>query len=131
LPAQIGPVDLVLCSSSLRTRETAELVLAKFKAKRKTVFEDGLYLAGVKGLLRRLTQLDEAVGSALVIGHNPGLHELAIALTDPRSPAYRALAGGKFPTGARVSFEIDGAWAALDTSRHKLIDYVIPKAAEE
>ena len=81
-------------------------------------------------MLRRLKQLDEAVGSVLVIGHNPGLHELAIALAAPDSPGHTALAGGKFPTGARASFAIEGTWATIDRSRHKLIDYVTPKSAE-
>jgi phosphohistidine phosphatase len=128
LHSGIGPVDLVLCSSSLRTRETAELVLAKFKPRPKILFEDSIYLADAKTLLRRLTQLDESAGSVLVIGHNPGLHELATALAPPDSPDYRALAGGKFPTGARASFLIEGAWASLDKSRHRLTEYVTPKS---
>jgi phosphohistidine phosphatase len=126
----IGPVDLVLCSSSLRTRETAELALAGFAPWPRILFEDRLYLADVKALLRRLTQLDEKAGSVLVIGHNPGLHELAITLAAPDSPRHPALASGKFPTGARASFAIDGTWAALDRSRHQLVDYVTPKSAD-
>jgi phosphohistidine phosphatase len=131
LQGGIGTVDLVLCSSSLRTRETAQLVLAKFKPKPKVLFEDGIYLAGVKALLRRLMQLDESIGSVLVIGHNPGLHELAIALAAPDSPNYRELASGKFPTGARASFLIEVPWASLDKSRHRLTDYVTPKSLGE
>jgi phosphohistidine phosphatase len=127
----IGPIELVLCSSALRTRETAELVLARFKPRPKVLFEDALYLAASTALLRRLQQLDESAGSVLVIGHNPGLHELALRLAAPDSPAHAALASGKFPTGARASFEIDGAWAALDRRRHRLVDYVIPKALGE
>jgi phosphohistidine phosphatase len=128
LPAGVGAVDLVLCSSALRTRETAELALVKFNPQPDIMYEDGLYLAAVKALLRRLAKLDEAAGSVLVVGHNPGLHELALALADPDSPGYGALARGKFPTGARASFAIAGSWAALDRSRHRLIDYVIPKS---
>lgn len=128
LQAGVGRIDLVLCSSALRTRETAELALASFAPQPRILFEDGLYLAGVKALLRRLTQLDEGVGSVIVIGHNPGLHELAIALAAPDSPRRAALAGGKFPTGARASFAIDDSWAALDKSRHPLTDYVTPKS---
>jgi phosphohistidine phosphatase len=128
LPRALGTVDLVLCSTALRTRETAELVLAGFALPPPIRFEDELYLAGRALLLRRLKRLDESLGAVLVIGHNPGLHELAIALAAPDSPGYRALAGGKFPTGARASFVIDGAWAALDRSRHQIVDYVTQKS---
>ena len=78
--------------------------------------------------MRNLLRLDDADNTVLVIGHNPGLHELALRLAAPESPAHRALAAGKFPTTARASFAIDGAWSALDRSRHALIDYVTVKS---
>ncbi len=128
LPAALGALDLVLCSTALRTRETAALVLAAFAAPPRLVFEDGLYLAGRAALVRRLRRLDESDGAVLVIGHNPGLHELALALAASDSPRHGALAAGKFPTTARASLAIDAPWASLDRSRHRLVDYVTPKS---
>ena len=89
-----------------RTRETAELVLASFAPRPKILFEDGLYLAGPAALLKRLTEIDETDGAVMIIGHNPGLHELALALAVPEGAAYRSLAQGKFPTTARASFAV-------------------------
>jgi phosphohistidine phosphatase len=77
-----------------------------------------------------LTQLDEAEGAVLVIGHNPGLHELALALAVPEGPAYRGLAQGKFPTMARASFLVEGPWPALGKQRHRLTDYVTVKSLD-
>jgi phosphohistidine phosphatase len=128
LPAALGAIELVLCSTALRTRETASLVLAGFAAPPPVVFEDGLYLAGVPELLRRLRRLDDGMRGVLLIGHNPGLHELALALAATDSPAYAALAEGKFPTAARASFVIETDWAAIGRSRHTLRDYVTPKS---
>ena len=45
LPAALGAVDLVLCSTALRTRETAELVFAGFAPSPRILFDDELYLA--------------------------------------------------------------------------------------
>jgi phosphohistidine phosphatase len=118
----------VLCSTALRTRETAELVLAGFAAPPRVLYEDGLYLAGRAVLLRRLRGLDESAGAVMVIGHNPGLHELALALASPDSPRYRALATGKFPTTARASFAIESSWASLGRSRHALTQYLTAKS---
>src|SRR5438874_6391820 len=98
LPAALGPIDLVLCSSALRTRETAELALAGFAPRPRILFDDGLYLAGPTALLKRLIALAEAAGAVLLVGHNPGLHELSIALAAPHSAPYKALAQGTFPT---------------------------------
>ena len=128
LPSALGVLDLVLCSTSLRTKETAKLVLARFAPSPPVRFEKALYLAGRGALIRRLSQLDESAGAVMVIGHNPGLHELALALAAPDSPRYPALASGKFPTTARASFAIDGSWASIARSRHKLTDYVTAKS---
>jgi phosphohistidine phosphatase len=118
----------MLCSTALRTRETAELVLARFAAPPRILYEDGLYLAGRAVLMRRLRGLDESLGAVMVIGHNPGLHELALALAAPDSPRYKSLATGKFPTTARASFAIEGPWTGLGQSRHKLAEYVTAKS---
>jgi phosphohistidine phosphatase len=128
LPRALGAIDLVLCSTALRTRQTAELTLAGFAVRPRIVFEGALYLASRATLMRRLRRLDESNRAVLLIGHNPGLHELASTLAAADSPRYRALVSGKFPTSARASFAIDGPWVSLDQSRHALIDYVTPKS---
>lgn len=127
LPGTIGTLDLVLCSTALRARETAALALAGFAPMPRVVFEDGLYLAGAGALLKRLSALDEADGAVMLVGHNPGMHELALALATAGSPGYPALAGGKFPTAVRASFAVAGAWTALGRSRHPM-EYVTAKS---
>jgi phosphohistidine phosphatase len=124
----VGRLDLVLCSPALRTRETAELTLVGCSPRPEIVYDDALYLAGRTALQRRLQQLDEAVGSVLVIGHNPGLHELALELAEPASPSYAKLAEGKFPTGVRASFTVEGAWRDLGSPKPVLTDYVTAKS---
>jgi phosphohistidine phosphatase len=128
LPAALGALDLVLCSTAARTRETAQLVLAGLAPPPRILHEDALYLASPAVLLRRLSRLDERDGAVMVIGHNPGLHELAIALAEPDSPHYRAFSAGKFPTTARASFSIASPWAKLEGSRHPLVDYVTARS---
>src|SRR4029077_266770 len=63
LPSALGALDLVLCSTSLRTRENAELVLAGFAPRPRILYEEALYLAGRAALLRRLRPLDESAGA--------------------------------------------------------------------
>jgi phosphohistidine phosphatase len=124
LPAMVGALDLVLCSSALRTRETMELVLADYKVKPRSMIEDELYAVSLENLMQRLRRLDEDDRNVLLIGHNPSLHELAVALADESSPAHRALASGKFPTAARASFRVSDFWSALGGSRYELVAYV-------
>jgi len=126
LPAVAGPLDLVLCSSAVRTRETLDLVVAEFSPRPKTEIEDELYLANRDRLMDRLRRLDERAINVLLIGHNPGLHELAIALADKSSPSLNPLAAGKFPTAALVSFAVPSLWSVLAYSQSELIGYVTP-----
>ena len=124
LPATVGTLDLVLCSSARRTRETLELVLAELAVRPPSAIEDELYEAGREELIDRLRHLTEGIANVLLIGHNPGLHELAVALADPNSAGFRMLESGKFPTAARASFRIPDHWSALGCSRYELVDYV-------
>src|SRR5438309_1953735 len=59
LPAMAGSLDLVLCSSAVRTRETLDFVLAEFSPRPKAEIEDELYLANRDRLMDRLRRLDE------------------------------------------------------------------------
>jgi phosphohistidine phosphatase len=72
--------DLVLCSSSTRTRETLERISAGIKAKIAVEIEDGLYAASSSDLLAMLNAVEPRVDSVLLIGHNPAIQELALAL---------------------------------------------------
>jgi phosphohistidine phosphatase len=124
LPDALGRLDLVLASSALRTRQTLDLVLAGFAARPRCLIEDELYLASADRLLARLRRLAEAERAVLVIGHNPGLHELALALAATDKPASRPLVSGKFPTAARVSLQLAAPWSELGRTPLAIIDYV-------
>jgi len=128
LSGELGAVDLVLCSSARRTRETLDFVLDEFSPRPRTSIEDELYLASREKLAARLGRLDTSDVNVLLIGHNPGLHELALALADENSPAFPALASGKFPTAAYVSFRVPADWSVLGSSRHVVIGYVTPES---
>jgi phosphohistidine phosphatase len=131
LPAATGALDLVLCSSALRTRQTMELVLNDYPVQPRSVIEDELYAATPERLMDRLHRLAEDDTNVLLIGHNPGLHQLAITLSETGSPCFRALASGKFPTVARATFRIRDRWSGLGGSRHELADYVTVESLRE
>src|SRR5262249_51294747 len=118
LPGAVGALDLVLCSSAVRTRETMDLVFADYSQQPRSIIEDELYAASPQKLMERLRRVDDDYANVLLIGHNPGIHELAVSLANANSPGVRALVSGKFPTAARASFEIPDHWPALGGSRY-------------
>jgi phosphohistidine phosphatase len=117
------PPRLVLCSTSLRTRETLDAVLPSLDPPPEVSYEDKLYLASAERLIERLQHLPERANSILLIGHNPGLHQLALTLARETGD----LAEG-FPTAALAVLRLDGAWDALRPHHAKLIDYRTPKS---
>ena len=118
--------DLVLVSTSNRTRQTWDVVIQGLGGVPSASFEPRLYDAPAARLAKVIGETAQTVRSLMLIGHNPGLHELAVALADENSPTFRALASGKFPTAACVSFRVPADWSALGSSRHELIGYVAP-----
>lgn len=126
LAAQAVRPDLILCSPAKRTRETLDLIAPALGPDMTAEFDRDLYLATADDLLRRLQQVDSNVGTVLVIGHNPGLQDLALALAAPRSRE-RARFAEKFPTAALARFRPKIArWSALEPRRGALIAYVRP-----
>jgi phosphohistidine phosphatase len=101
LLAEAGVVpDLALVSAARRTQETWEAVSPAFPAARCEVVR-GLYLAGSEQISAAVDAVGEGL-SVIVIGHNPGLHEFALAL------AADGPAGGlrSFPTAAAAVFRL-------------------------
>jgi len=114
--------ELILCSPAARTRETLDLVLPALRPKPEVDYEDGLYLATAADLLARLHSLPAKLGCVLLVGHNPGLHELAARLaTEPGR-----LAEG-LPTAALVALESKGGWADFRWHKAQLALYRTPK----
>jgi phosphohistidine phosphatase len=126
LLAREGLPDLVLCSSALRTRETFEHLTRAYGRTPVVSIEDGLYLATARRLLERIEAVEDNVTTLLVIGHNPGLHELAVALARHGPRADRARLAAKFPTAALASFHVAAPWHAISHAPIALVSYVVP-----
>ena len=96
--------ELVLCSAAARTRETLELLRPALGATSTVRLEAALYAASADKLLERLRAVPEAVASVMLIGHNPGLHDLALALASAGTELERLEA--KFPTAALATLTL-------------------------
>jgi phosphohistidine phosphatase len=96
---------------------------------------DRLYLATAPQILAILQGVSETVRSVLVIGHNPGLHDLALGLTGAHAMAAnkditRKLAGD-FPAGALAEFTVAARWADLGEGGGRLVRFLAPKDLPE
>jgi phosphohistidine phosphatase len=112
LAERVGVPDLVLVSSATRAQQTWEGARAAFGHPPHHRTEHLIYDASVDDLLLLLRALDESVGTAVLVGHNPGLEEAAFALSgDSSEPeAVRAMSE-KFPTCGLAVLSVDRPWA--------------------
>jgi phosphohistidine phosphatase len=120
-----GRPDLVLVSDAQRTRETfaaAAKALGSFSPR----YEARLYEATAEDILELLRETRPDVDLLLVIGHNPGLAELAVrlALKGERTALLRMRR--KFPTAAAALISLEGEWSDLTMSDGVLLDFVTP-----
>jgi phosphohistidine phosphatase len=123
--------DLVLVSAALRTMETLS-ALEPWDDTTLVEPRDDLYLASQPKLLVLLREVAETVRTVLLIGHNPGLHDLAIALTDPRSSSERLVHAVRegFPTGALAEFTVTGPWWRLEPGGSRLMRFLTPRTLD-
>jgi phosphohistidine phosphatase len=87
--------------------------------------EKDLYMASASDLLERLHEVGASVVSVMVIGHNPGLQDLALSLAG-KGVDLKGLTE-KFPTAALATLAFGGSWAELTIGAAELVAFVTPK----
>lgn len=123
-------IEKILCSSSARTTQTAELVLQQLTAE--VEYRENLYLAEPARILAAVRAAPASVCALMVVGHNPGLEESAALLA--REPVRRKERARhealeeKFPTCALAILDFDvGRWRDVMQGTGRLVDFVRPK----
>lgn len=95
---QIAP-EVILASTALRAQQTLDLVVSQWTTRPPEIYSSqNLYLASPKIILSEVSKLSDSWSSVLVVGHNPGLGELASILCGENL---------EFPTACLASFELD------------------------
>jgi phosphohistidine phosphatase len=118
--------DAVVCSTAMRARQTwflasAGLFLAVPAAAPMVRHEPRVYEATVLGLLMLVREFPPEWRTALLVGHNPGLAELAFGLIDPPPDAPAA-----FPTAAIAVLALPGLWSDAGPGEAKLSAFAVP-----
>jgi phosphohistidine phosphatase len=102
LDTNIDRIDLAVVSPAERTRSTWELVAAELAAPPEAHVDDRVYAATVEELLTVVQQLPDRMGTVVLVGHNPGLEELASRLTGEDV---------SMPTSAIAVVDVVGSWS--------------------
>jgi phosphohistidine phosphatase len=122
-----APPELVVCSSAARTVETLQLIRSGLPAGVAVTIDAALYGAEAEELLDRVRQLPPTVGAALLIGHNPGIGDLAVMLAGHGDPARRAAMAARFPTAALAELVLTQPWSRFAPRAATLAGYWTPR----
>jgi phosphohistidine phosphatase len=117
--------ELVLCSGSKRTRQTLTAIAPGLGERADVQIRSELYAASAADLLEVLCRVPDQVQSVMLIGHNPGIQDLALSLA--RGGPEIARLRSKFPTAALATLELEGSWRELVPASAELVSYVKPK----
>jgi phosphohistidine phosphatase len=126
--------DLVICSSATRTTATWTLLSDAWgQPHPPCTLSDRHYMASAQALLLSIQQVPAAAEHLMMIGHNPGLHELALLLigadhdtsTGNHATEWQALAA-KLPTAGVVVLATPD-WSALAPGNARLLGFISPR----
>ena len=125
LRAHIPAVDAVLCSTATRTRQT----LARTRIEAPVSYVDRLYDATPGAVITEINGVDPEVETLLVIGHEPAMSSVALALATPdgsNSTAAEQIST-KFPTSAIAVLRTAQPWEQLTLSSAALVTFHVPR----
>ena len=121
----------ILCSPAQRTRQTLAHVLPHLPGKPSVAQPDDLYVAGPLVLLKHLHAVAATDAYVLMIGHNPGLHALALDLIANGPQDRIGLLGRKLPTCGLVVIRFElASWSDVVAGTGTLVSFTRPGELE-
>lgn len=121
-----------LVSPTRRTRETWAGIASALPGTVPTFFEDRLYEATAEDILAVIRETQPSIGTLLVIGHNPGLHEVARLLIASGDVAARERLNEGLPTSGLAVIDFAGSdWQKLHPHGGRLDRFVTPRLLKE
>lgn len=106
--------ELVICSTSQRTRQTWEYATKGGAHTEFVEYRRSVYQSGTRGLLETIHEDAGEVRTLVLVGHAPTIPDLASTLTDGNgSPDAHVAMGEGYPTAGLAVLGYHGGWADL------------------
>ncbi|MEM7764071.1 MAG: histidine phosphatase family protein [Pseudomonadota bacterium] len=116
--------SLIVCSSAVRTTQTAKLFAKAIGFPIEFIHrEASLYLASAHGILKTIAEHDNDFKNIVLVGHNPGISEVAEQLSDGLTD--------HLPTAAMLTVRADVPdWQSFAFGAIDVVSYDFPKNAD-
>ncbi len=118
----------ILCSTARRTRETLAGLLPAFETDVDVRLTRDLYEAGEDRMIDQIRAQGGNARTLLVLGHNPGLQETALALIGSGSPSHVEDIEKKFPTAAVAVIDFPAVkWVDVEPKSGRVVAFLRPR----
>ncbi len=118
--------DRILCSPSLRTRQTLEAVAGFLLGDPDIIYAAGLYDSSGADYAALIRSHGGDAETLMIIGHNPMTHETAMRLAAPTTSSAATELARKFPTSALAVLDFATAWRHMTDHSGKLVAFLKP-----
>ncbi|TPG52687.1 SixA phosphatase family protein [Sphingomonas glacialis] len=119
--------DHVVASPAVRVVETLEQVEVGYGRTLAPRFDRRIYLASAVTLLDIVHETPAEATHILLVGHNPGLEDLAMLLVPASDEPLRVALEAKYPTATIAELSFEGAWGDLAAGSARLTRFVRPR----
>ena len=120
--------DLVLCSTARRAMHTWQIVADAARADCTVRFDSRLYLAAPATMVAVAREFGGTAARLVLVGHDPGMHQLAMALAGQGDATQRRHLVAKYPTGALARFQVEAdRWAEFSGGPCLLLGFWRPR----
>jgi len=119
--------DAILASPARRAAETVT-AFARGYGKLEPEFEPGIYNAPADRLIEIVRNAGDGAEHLLIVGHNPGFHELVLRLAgdDPGEHSDHIIDG--FPTSAIAAVELPAErWSEIAERSGRIVELILPR----
>ena len=120
--------DQIVSSPAQRAKETVERFRIGYEQDCSVRFDPTIYLASTGTLLGLVNGLPDDAGTVMIVGHNPGFHDIVLRLTRENGDGLREKVGANFPTGAfaLIDFPAD-KWADVEPATGEIRQVIFPR----
>ncbi|PTS90865.1 histidine phosphatase family protein [Sphingomonas sp. HMWF008] len=119
--------DHIVASPAVRVVETLEQLEQAYGETLAPVWDRRIYLASAVTLLDVAQEMPAEASHVLLVGHNPGLEDLALWLVPESADPPRVALEAKYPTATIAELTFEGGWRDLAPGAARLARFVRPR----
>src|SRR5206468_11209774 len=124
--------DHVIASPAVRVRETLDQLERGYDEGFDVAFVEAVYEASAGALLDMVRQIPAQVHAPLLVGHNPGLQQLIVNLTDDDGEGLRRRVCDGFPTAAVAVIELPAVrWSDTAPGSGVVRELILPRELDD